>query len=113
MWSRSRTLGEITRGDRDGLKSIVLSNCKSMDDLSRQPRPLRAKFPSVTDLIAFYDSCEEDEDDDDNMSARRVKSRSVSELHILGGVSFHASKPHILRCFWDMFIKLTVPARST
>ena len=93
MWSRSQTLGEITRGDRDDLKSIVLSNSRSMDDLRR--RPLRAKFPSVTDLIAFYDSCDggdDDGDDDDDMSARSIKRSSVSELHILGGVSFDASK---------------------
>ena len=56
-----------------------------MDDLTRLllPPPLRAKFPSVSDLIAFYDSC----DDDAEEIAARIKSRSVSELHILGRVS--------------------------
>ena len=93
---RSRTLGDITRGDRDGLKSLITSS-KSMDDLSQPPlpRPLRTKFPSVTDLIVFYDSCdgddgEDDEGDEDGSARRRIKSSSVSELHNLGGVSFPA-----------------------
>ena len=74
-----------------------MSNSKSMDDLNW--RPLRAKFPSVTDLIAFYDSCDDGrdddaEDDDLEMNADRIESSSVSELHIMGGVSFDAFNGH-------------------
>ena len=96
VWSRSRTLGEITRGEHDGRLQSVLTtgNSKSVDDLRRrQWRPLpqrRAKFPSVTDLIAFYDSCDGGSDGEDDISPRRAKSSSVSELHILGGTSKEA-----------------------
>ncbi len=113
---RSRTFVELP-SERDKRRSAEeredwddrLSTSKSVDDLTCKQRRLqflddaeraarRRRFPSVTDLISFYDSCDEEPDPDLAAGERgrrkgrkgfspenRVKSNSVSELHIVIG----------------------------